>query len=61
MASYKISARETGGLWVTIDILFSACAAWDAFHGYLMDRPSFVAFRLTYGGRLLYMEGNAND
>lgn len=60
-SSYKIQARETGGLWVTVDILFCAADAWEALHRYLMDRPSFVAFRLTYGGRLLYMEGNAND
>lgn len=61
MASYKIEARKAGGLWVTVDILSCAAEAWDALHRYLIDRPSFVAFRLTYGGRLLYMEGNAND
>lgn len=61
MASYKIQARETGGLWVTIDILFCAAEAWDALHKHLISRPSFISFRLTYGGKLLFMEGNAND
>lgn len=60
-SSYKIQARETGGLWVTIDILFCSSAAWEALHRYLVDRPSFISFRLTYGGKLLFMEGNAND
>ena len=60
MASYKIQARETDGLWVTVDILSCAVEAWDALHRYLIDRPSFVAFRLTYGSILMYMEGNAN-
>lgn len=61
MASYKIQARETGGLWVTLDIIFRAAEAWETLHKYLVGRPNFISYRLTYGGRLLFMEGNAND
>ena len=57
VSSYKIQARETGGLWVTVDILFCAAEAWEALHRRLIDRPSSISFRLTCGGIIMYKEG----
>lgn len=61
VSSYKIQARERGGLWVTVDILFCAEIAWEVLHKYLIERPDFYSIRLKHGDIVMFMEGNSND
>ena len=55
VSSYKIQARERGGLWVTVDILFCAEIAWEVLHKYLIERPDFYSIRLKHGDIVMFM------